>query len=507
MRFVFTPPAQEAAGLLDLPWTTPLSAWADKRLVVPRHTGVHRHQVRFASEGGLLWVVKELPERLARREYRMLRRLADLGIPAVTVLGVVVDRGPEIDAALVTRYLDYSTTYRTLFSEPRGLHPSDRLIDSLVELLVRLHLSGFWWGDCSPSNTLFRLDAGALAAYLVDAETSELHPTLTDGQRAADVMLAGENLAGEILDLAASGRLGADLDPADMAADLEARYRALWEELTGEWPVPPGEERRRVEERVDRLNALGFDVDEIELVAGDGVEGARLRVTTRVSDPAHHRALLHQRTGLVAEENQARRLLNDLASFRAWLERSEGHPVPEVVAANRWLTEVYDPVVDGIPAHLVGRLDPVEVFHEVLEHRWFLSEQADRDVGTAEAAASYYADVLPTVPDTLTSGPASEAVRPAPPPEGVSLLARVGPHAYDELAAAYVDAVAAQAGIDPSTIPRGIVEFMVEDGTGRLVVRCGFTGQTFLLDWSGDEAELSLLVADAAGQAAYLLAS
>src|SRR4029453_6595893 len=118
--------------------------------------------------------------------------------------------------------------------------------------------------------------------------------------------------------------------------------------------------------------------------------------------------------GLVAEENQARRLLNDLASFRAWLERSEGHPVPEVVAANRWLSEVYDPVVRSIPPALAGKLDPVEVFHEVLEHRWFLSERASTDVGTAQAAASYLADVLPTVPDSLTSGRGSAATPDEP---------------------------------------------------------------------------------------------
>jgi hypothetical protein len=155
---------------------------------------------------------------------------------------------------------------------------------------------------------------------------------------------------------------------------------------------------------VARLNELGFDVDEIELVAGDD-GGVRLRIATRVSEPGHHRSLLHRRTGLVAQENQARRLLNDLAAFRAWLETTAGHPVPETVAANRWLAEVYDPVVDSIPAHLRDRLDPVEVFHEVLEHRWFLSERAATDVGTAAAARSYFADVLPEVPDTLTSGP------------------------------------------------------------------------------------------------------
>jgi hypothetical protein len=403
VRFVFAPPARDGAGLLTLPWSTPLEDWTDPRLVEPRHRGLHRHVVRFVSEGGVVWVVKELPEHLARREYRLLRRLADLGIPAVTVLGVAVDRAPGIDAALVTRYLEYSTTYRALFSEPRSLHPSTLLIDALVELLARLHLSGFYWGDCSLSNSLFRLDAGALAAYLVDAETSELHPSLSDGQRRLDLDLACERLAGELLDLEASGQLAVDVDPLGLAEDLTARYEALWDELTGDWSVVPGEEQQAVIERLGRLNDLGFDVDEVELV-DTGTDGVRMRVTTRVREPGHHRALLHQRTGLVAQENQARRLLNDLASFRVWMERTEGHPVPDVVAANRWLDEVFDPVVRSIPTALADKLDPVEVFHEVLEHRWFLSEQAGTDVGTAEAAESYFSDVLPTVPDDLTSG-------------------------------------------------------------------------------------------------------
>ena len=403
MRFVFTPPAPDSAGLLTLPWTTPLEDWDDPRLVTPRGEGLHRHVVRFVSEGGALWVVKELPEHLARREYRLLRRLADLGIPAVEVLGLAVDRGRDMDATLVTRYLDFSTTYRALFSQQRGLHPLTRLVDAQVELLARLHLTGFFWGDCSLSNTLFRLDAGALAAYVVDVETSELHPTLSDGQRELDVDLARERIAGELFDLEASGRLATDVDPLGMAADLADRYHALWDELTGEWEVVPGEERQRVAERIERLNHLGFDVDEVELVAGGAPDGkARLRVTTRVREPGHHRSLLHRRTGLVAQENQARRLLNDLASYRAWLESTAGTPIPEVVAANRWLAEVYDPVVQAIPPHLAGKLDPVEVFHEVLEHRWLLSERAGRDVGTRQAARSYLESILPEVPDDLT---------------------------------------------------------------------------------------------------------
>ena len=75
----------------------------------------------------------------------------------------------------------------------------------------------------------------------------------------------------------------------------------------------------------------------------------------------------------------------------------------EVVAANRWLEEVYDPVIAAIPEELRGRLSPAEVFHEVLEHRWYMSEAAGRDVGTTAAATDYFEHVLPAAPEPLSS--------------------------------------------------------------------------------------------------------
>jgi hypothetical protein len=274
-----------------------------------------------------------------------------------------------------------------------------------VELLVRLHLGGFYWGDCSLSNTLFRLDAGALCAYLVDAETAELHPTLSDGQRTTDVLLASELVAGELSDLESGGLLPSDVDPCAVADDLEQRYRQLWDELTAAWLVPTGHEHEQVISRLARLNDLGFDVEEVELTTVDA-DHSRLRVTTRVSEPGRHRQLLYQSTGLVAQENQARRLLNDIAGYRASLELSTGKPMPDSVAAARWLSDIWDPVVEKIPPELADRLDPVEVFHEVLEHRWFLSEEAHHDVGHQAATDSYVSDVLPAVPDDLTAGTA-----------------------------------------------------------------------------------------------------
>ena len=407
MRFVFTPPADHAAGLLTLPWSEPLAEWQDERLVEIRQRGISRHVVRFVYDDGTLYALKELSERLARREYRLLRALAELSIPAVEVIGIAVDldeaapRGSDADAILVTRFLSYATTYRAVFSNPRGLHATDGLLDALVELLVRLHLSGFFWGDCSLSNTLFRHDAGTLEAYLVDAETSEQHPELTDGQRQFDVELAIERIYGELLDLQAGELLPAEVDPMEIAEELGRRYESLWQELNREEILRPEEQRYRIAERLRRLNELGFDADEVELISTG--EGNKLRLKTRVAESGHDSRKLFLRTGIDAGENQARRLLNDMAGFRAWLEQKQGRPVSEVVAANRWLEEVYDPVIAAIPDSLRGRLPPAEIFHEVLEHRWYMSEAAGRDVGTTAAAKDYIEQVLPAAPEPMES--------------------------------------------------------------------------------------------------------
>ena len=402
MRFIFTPPADAATGMVDLPWHLPLEEWTDPRLVEVRQRGISRHVVRFVEESGRVFALKEINPELARREYRLLRALAERQVPAVSVVGVVVDRADQLDAVLVTEFLEYSISYRTLFSNPRGDEPAIRLLDALVELLVRLHLVGFYWGDCSLSNTLFRLDAGSLAAYMVDAETGEMQESLSDRMREYDIALASEKVAGELFDLEAGGLLPPGVDPMAVAEQIPEHYHWLWNELTQVEVLKPEEQRYRIRARLDRLNELGFDVDEVELIGSD--EGNRLRLRTKVAESGYHRRRLYMQTGLDVEENQARRLLNDIASFRGYLRQKEGRRAPDAVVASRWLTEVYDPVLAAIPEELRDRLQPAQVFHEILDHRWFLSEAAGRDVGTTAAARSYFATVLPQVPERLTTG-------------------------------------------------------------------------------------------------------
>jgi tRNA A-37 threonylcarbamoyl transferase component Bud32 len=380
---------------LDLPWDTPLESWQNERIVqVVR--GISRHVVRFVDYHGRLYALKELPRRYAEREYRLLRRLEEQEMPVVEVVGVVPERGEDLDAVLITSHLEYSIPYRALFSDGAPAELRDTLICALSELLVRLHLAGFFWGDCSLSNTLFRRDAGELSAYLVDAETGELHPTLSDGQRDHDLMLAEENVAGELLDVTAEA--GGDLegiDPFETAGELRRGYQNLWQELTRE-EVFRADETYRIEERLQRLNELGFDVEEIELDAVP--EGFRMRMDPHLVEPGHHRRKLALLTGLTAQENQARRMLNDLARFREALERRQKRPLPESVVASRWRQEVFDATIAAVPEDLWARLPAAEVFHQVLEHRWFLSERAGKDVGITEAVRSYVRSELPTRP-------------------------------------------------------------------------------------------------------------
>jgi hypothetical protein len=380
---------------LDLPWDRPLEELESERLVsVVR--GIGRHVVRFVDYDGTLYALKELPTELAWREYRLLLRLRAVGIPVVEAVGVAAQRGGELEAVLITRHLEYSLPFRALFGRGIVADLRQRLLDASAELLVRLHVSGFFWGDCSLSNTLFRRDAGALAAYLVDAETGELHPALTDGQRRHDLAIACENFLGELLDVAAEFDYPLEQEPEETAEQLASRYERLWDELIHEEVFGP-DERFRVDERLRRLNELGFDVEELELVGDADVY--RLRLNPRVVEPGHHRRRLLELTGLRAQENQARRMLNDLATFRADLEKREGRPLPSSVITARWLEEVFESAIAAVPSELFGKREAAEIFHEILDHRWYLSQDAGRDVGLLPAVESYVERVLRHVPD------------------------------------------------------------------------------------------------------------
>jgi Domain of unknown function (DUF4032)/Lipopolysaccharide kinase (Kdo/WaaP) family len=392
----FTTAGLTDPALLDFPWHTPLEKWPESCLVaLPR--GISRHVVRFVRIRDQVYAVKEIAARPAENEYRLLRQLERLDVPAVEAVGIVSGRvtpgGEPLDVCLITEHLHFSLPYRALFSRTLRPDTASRLVDALTALLVRLHVAGFYWGDCSLSNTLFRRDAGAFAAYLVDAETGELHERLSDGQRAYDLDTACTNIIGELLDLQAGGLLHESVDPFRTGKAIEGRYRELWSELTEPEVFETGE-RYRIDARIRRLNELGFDVAELDI--STDFDGQRVQIQPKVVDPGHHTRRLLRLTGLDVEENQARRLLNDLDAYRAATNQQRED---EDIVAHQWLSTVFEPVVRAVPEDLTGKLEPAEVFHEVLEHRWFLSERSGRDVGLEAARLAYVDDVLRSKPD------------------------------------------------------------------------------------------------------------
>lgn len=388
--------SQPDARLIPLPWATPLAEWPTDHLVaLPR--GISRHVVRFIRVGTTVYAAKEVVEPVALHEYRLLHDLHRLGTPAVQPFAVVTERrtadGAELESVLLTRHLQFSLPYRSLFSSGVRQDTVSRLLDAMVVLIARLHLIGFMWRDVSLSNILFRRDAGEFAAYLVDAETGELHAQLTTGQREHDLTIALTNLFGDFSDLQAGRLLDESLDPLHLVETVETRYRELWAELTG---VEEFSEREldRIEGRVRRLNALGFDVAELDIETVPG--GETIRIQPKVVDAGHHSRRLMRLTGLDTEENQARRLLNDLDTYRA--RNNLGH-VDESVVAHQWLTTSFEPVVQAIPIELAGKRDPAQIFHEVLDYRWYQSQREYREVPLLDATYGYIHDVLSALPD------------------------------------------------------------------------------------------------------------
>jgi hypothetical protein len=309
--------------------------------------------------------------------------------PFAIINGRTSPDGEKLLSVLVTRHLKFSLPYRAMWSQGLRADTATRLVDALALLLVRLHIAGFFWGDVSLSNTLFRRDAGAFAAYLVDAETGHLYESgLSNGQRENDLEIARVNIAGELMDLIASGHAAPGIDAVATSERIMTSYRELWSALT-EVQVIDASERYKISQRVKKLNALGFDIEELAITTT--ADGTKVKIQPKVVDAGHHGRRLMRLTGLDVEENQARRLLNDLDQYGAEHKRAG---VDEEVLAHEWLSHSFEPVILAIPREYTGKLEPAEVYHQVLEHRWYMSEERGGDVPIEEAVNHYVPYVL-----------------------------------------------------------------------------------------------------------------
>ena len=379
----------------DLPWHLPVAAWpgVETRLEeVP--CGLHRHPVLFVNQGGEIYAIKELPSGLAAQEDALLEQIQEMGLPGVQPMGHVSThtqpRGPA--SVLITRYLDRSLPYRSLFLTSGLMRYREALLDSITGLLVQLHLAGVYWGDCSLSNLLFRRDDGALQAYLVDAETAEFHPgRLPPDRRLYDLEIMEDNIDGELSELLAEGTLAEGIPVSEIGAYIRLRYQRLWEEITREIIFHP-DERYRIQERIRALNELGFSVGAVQLDESGGSDQVRLRV--QVTDRNFHRRQLEGLTGITAEDHQAHKMMNEIQEIKAMLSYEHNRSTPLSAAAYHWMEHIYSPTVERLLPYAGSKITAPELYCQVLEHKWFLSERQQRDVGREAAAEDYLQQIL-----------------------------------------------------------------------------------------------------------------
>ena len=370
---------------LDLPWEVSLADWQVRNIIdLPK--GISRHEVRFLQYPEGVYAVKELPTRAARQDYSVLRALEAFGGPAVRPVGLIERRDPDVhserSAALITAYEPFSFSYRELVQGHGFGARRNQMLNAFAGLLVELHLAGVFWGDCSLSNVLYRFDAGAIETVMVDAETATAFEegSLTDGRRNEDIDIMIINVAGGMADIAASN--GIDLDDADLTLgeDIAERYYGLWTELTAE-PTVAVDERFQIGARIDRLNDLGFNVEEVDLIPQDE-GGSRLKLKLRVGGRTFHTNRLKELSGIEALEQQAKQLLADLYYFQASLGVTS--VTGKNVATVQWRISQFEPMVERV-RQLPGVVDPIQAYCDLLLHRYVMSEGYGHDVGIEAA--------------------------------------------------------------------------------------------------------------------------
>lgn len=376
---------------LDLPWEEPIDDWEHPRLVnMP--TGIHRHAVVFVAYDEGVYAIKELPVKIAVSEYEVLRQLGEMTRRTALAVGHVerewVHPAEEWAGAVITKYVEHSFPYRHLVSGPGFGGRRRQMLDAVAGLLVELHIAGLYWGDCSLSNLLYRWDAGAIEAVMIDGETSELHEQLSDGQRLMDIEIMVENLAGEMSDVAAMNETEVDLADIELGRDIESKYHQLWEELNKELVIGR-DDSYLIRERIARINDLGFSVEEFELEPTEAGNVVKMRV--HVGGRTHHSIKLRELTGIEASENQARILMSDLEYF---LSKSQSTtPTQRTVGTMDWLARSFEPITARIAA--LRAENPVQGYTDFLNHRMVLATASGADVDNDKAFEDWVAAGFP----------------------------------------------------------------------------------------------------------------
>ena len=333
---------------LELPWGKDLEEWEHYYPnMVEYEIGLHRNIVKFIEYDNKVYALKELPKKLASHEFNMLKELKELELPVVDPVGYVQfkkENGEEY-GIVITELLEFSIPFRLLFFKPKLYRYQKKMIKSISNLLVRLHLANFYWGDCSLSNILFKRDAGELQAYLVDAETMEHFNTLSEPKRQHDLDVMTENIGGDLLDIEAQNKLPPDLNFSNTAEQIKSSYSDLWSKLTQKISFN-FQEKYKIRQKLEEIYDLGFIVKEYSLTPKESTN--ELVMTTVVTERFYYKTELRKLTSINSEENQAKLIFNNILDYKANIESKLEKSYPLKVIAHQWYDSIYKHTLNQI---------------------------------------------------------------------------------------------------------------------------------------------------------------
>ncbi len=363
-------PRETHASLLALPWQHPLETWGEHGVALLEvKSGLSRHVVRFLELSGQRFAVKETSWETALREHDTYVRLQAMGVRTLTPVGVVErDDGPGIVTThvgaqsfqrrtgyVITELMDNVVPDAFLYKRGFSKQNRRRIWDAVINLFVEMHSKGVYWGDASLSNMLIHFSNEAepelgyrtrLRAVLADAETVEIHPSLSASLRQADVEFFIESMLWMEADLNASG-------------------------IVRE-PVITDEDQKMIIETYKERYAVQQEMQSFELVTTIDVD-----------------SLL----GDFDSKGYGAILLKHIHEHKWYMSEREGREVPLADAAQDWYRAVFKPVCRLFNEYELASFFPdktaASLYVQIMEHKYFMSEQAKKDVGIAAATWDY----------------------------------------------------------------------------------------------------------------------
>jgi len=368
--------------LRGLPWHVPIAEWRLHGVrILDIKRGVSRHVVTFVKTPRFSFCIKEISLEVSKKEVYNYETLLLNGIHTLVPVGTVTREEATIGSStvigrpyertivahtvtlLVEKVLPDSELYIRKFSfESRKV-----IWDAVAELFVELHTNSILWGDASLANTLVKFEKidvpfvgkkTVLKAYLADAETVEILPSLSREQRDAEITYFFESMDGMNESLRIGGM---PRDVLSTEADKEyfrTRYDVLF----------AAEEKKK-----EFFRQTSFSMDE---------------VLGRVSNPAY-----------------VDMFLNHIEEHKWYLAERLGHEVTLAQATDDWFTTIYAPLcklfrAEGVLDCFPGKT-AAELYIEIMTNKYFLSKQAGTDVGMVQAMYDY-ADKFGAVEATKT---------------------------------------------------------------------------------------------------------